>query len=162
MNKKKKPVDKEHDNERVVVQNRRAKFEYEIVDSLECGIMLCGSEVKSLRRGQCVLDDAYGRVSEGEVWLMQCEIPEYTEANRFNHKPRRPRKLLLHRREIMKFAGKAYDTGFTLVPLSVYFKEGRAKILIGIGKGRKTHDKREHVKTREAKREIDRAMKYRR
>lgn len=158
---KKKPVDKEHDNERVVAHNRRAKFEYEILDSLECGIVLVGSEVKSLRRGQCVLDDAYGRVVKGEVVLMQCEIPEYVEANRFNHQPRRPRKLLLHRREIAKFVGKAFETGYTLVPLKVYFKGGRAKVLLGVGKGKKTHDKRETIKKREAEREIGRALRRR-
>lgn len=145
--------------ERVVSENRKARFDYEILDTLECGLMLVGSEVKSLRNGKCNLEEAYARMNRGEVFLMQCEIPEYVEANRFNHDPKRARKLLLHRREINKVADKAYQTGHTLVPLKIYFKNGRAKVLLGIGKGRKTYDKREVVKNREVKRHIDREMK---
>ena len=97
--------------------------------------MLVGSEVKSLRKGTLALDDAYGRVKDGEVWLMGCDIAEYVQANQFNHNPKRPRKLLMHRREMKKFAGRAFEKGLTLVPLKMYFKEGRAKVLMGICRG---------------------------
>jgi SsrA-binding protein len=130
-----------------------------VIDTLECGIVLCGSEVKSLRRGQLSLDDAYGRVKDGEVWLIGCDIPEYVEANQFNHQSKRPRKLLMHRREIKKFANLAYEKGLTLVPLKMYFTEGRAKVLMGICKGRKLFDKREVLKSKQMKRDIDRAMR---
>ena len=123
--------------------------------------MLVGSEVKSLREGNVSLAEAYGRVKNDEVWLIGCDIAEYTEANRFNHEPRRPRKLLLHRREIKRFAYRAYEKGLTLVPLRMYFKEGKAKILLGICKGRQHHDKREAMKKAEARREMQRQI-YRR
>jgi SsrA-binding protein len=154
-----KPKDKAHDNERLVAQNRRARHEYEIIDTLECGIALVGSEVKSLRNGKLSLEEAYGRMRAGEVWLMGCDIPEYVQANRFNHEPKRPRKLLMHRREIEKFAKRAYEQGLTLVPLKLYFKEGRAKVLMGLGRGRKLHDKREKLKKDTSKRDIQRAMR---
>lgn len=161
MAKPKKPVDKEHDNERVICQNRKARHNYAVLDTLECGIMLVGSEVKSLRQGKVSLDEAYGRIKEGEVWLVGCDIQEYVEANRFNHQPKRPRKLLMHRREFDKFASKACQTGFTLVPLRLYFKEGRAKVLLGICKGKKMHDKREDMKKADSQRDIQRAMRGR-
>lgn len=126
---------------------------------MECGIALVGSEVKSLRNGKLSLDDAYGRMKAGEVWMVGCDIPEYVQANRFNHEPKRPRKLLLHKREIAKFASKAYETGFTLVPLKMYFKRGKAKVLLGICKGRKLHDKREKLKSDTVKKDIQRAMR---
>jgi SsrA-binding protein len=154
-----KPKDKAHDNERLVAQNRSARHEYEIIDTLECGIALVGSEVKSLRNGKLSLDEAYGRMRSGEVWLIGCDIPEYVQANRFNHEPRRPRKLLMHRREIEKFAKRAYEQGLTLVPLKLYFKAGRAKVLMGLGKGRKLHDKREKLKKASSQRDIQRAMR---
>ncbi len=153
--------DREHDNERVVSQNRSARHEYEVIDTLECGIMLVGSEVKSLRVGHVSLDEAYARMKEGEVWLVGCDIPEYVQANQFNHEPRRPRKLLLHRREIRKFASKAYETGLTLVPLKLYFKKGKAKLLLGVCRGRKLHDKREKMKKQSVQRDIQRAMRGR-
>ncbi len=159
MNKPKKAPAQNDGYERVISENRRARFDYDILDTLECGIMLQGSEVKSLRNGKCNLEDAYGRMRGSEVWLMQCEIPEYIEANRFNHDPKRPRKLLLHRREINKVADKAYQTGHTLVPLKMYFRNGRAKLLLGIGKGRKGYDKREVLKKREATRQLAREIK---
>lgn len=146
----------------MIAQNRRARHEYEILETLECGIALVGSEVKSLRNGKLSLDEAYARVKAGEVWLLGADIPEYTQANRFNHDPRRPRKLLLHRREIEKFAAKAYQEGLTLVPLKVYFKRGRVKVLLGIGRGRKTYDKRQKLKKKSMQRDIDRAMRGRR
>lgn len=147
--------------ERVVAENRKARHEYEILDSLECGIALVGSEVKSLRVGRMSLDEAYGRIDGSEVWLIGCDIPEYEKANRLNHQPKRPRKLLLHRREIAKFAGQAFEKGLTLVPLKMYFKNGRVKVLLGIGRGRKTHDKRQKLKAASAKREIETALRGR-
>ena len=121
--------------------------------------MLVGSEVKSLRTGKLSLDEAYGRVKGGEVWLLGCDISEYVQAHQFNHVPRRPRKLLMHRREIKKFAQLAFEKGLTLVPLKMYFKEGRAKVLMGICRGRKTYDKREVLKQKSMRRDIDRAMR---
>jgi SsrA-binding protein len=157
--KKPAPPDREHDNERVIAVNRSARHEYEVLETLECGIVLVGSEVKSLRTGRMSLDEAYARMKEGEVWLIGCDIPEYVQANQFNHKPRRPRKLLLHRREIKKIAGKAYEKGHTLVPLKMYFKEGRAKLLLGVCRGKKMHDKRESMKKADVKRDLARAMR---
>ena len=151
-----KPAAKADDKpaERVVAENRRARHDYEIIDTLECGIALVGSEVKSLRSGRMALDEAYGRVDGNEAWLIGCNIPEYEKANQLNHIPKRPRKLLMHRREIKRFAGMATEKGLTLVPLKMYFKEGRVKVLMGIGRGRKTHDKREKLKADTAKRAI--------
>lgn len=151
------------DGRKTIAQNRRARHQYQILDTLECGIMLVGSEVKSLRNGQLSLEEAYGRVKAGEVWLIGSDIPEYVEANQFNHNPRRQRKLLLHRREIAKFANRAFEEGLTLIPLSMYFnKDGKAKVLMGIGRGKKTHDKREDLKKKEARREMDRVQRGRR
>ncbi|MFM8380110.1 MAG: SsrA-binding protein SmpB [Planctomycetia bacterium] len=147
--------------EKVIAENRKARHEYEIVDTLECGIALVGSEVKSLRAGKMSLDEAYGRVDAAEVWLIGSDIPEYEKANRLNHQPKRPRKLLLHRREIRKFAGLAYEKGLTLVPLKMYFKNGRVKVLMGIGRGRKLHDKREKLKAASARRDIETALRGR-
>jgi SsrA-binding protein len=147
--------------ERVIAENRKARHEYEIVDTLECGIALVGSEVKSLRAGKMSLDEAYGRVDTAEVWLIGSDIPEYEKANRLNHQPKRPRKLLLHRREIKKFASLAYEKGLTLVPLKMYFKNGRVKVLMGIGRGRKLHDKREKLKAASARRDIETALRGR-
>lgn len=147
--------------ERVVAENRKARHDYEIIDTLECGIALVGSEVKSLRAGRMSLDEAYGRVEGEEVWLLGCDIPEYEKANQLNHKPKRQRKLLLHRREIHKFAGLAFEKGLTLVPLKMYFKDGRVKVLMGIGRGRKDHDKRQKMKADTAKREIEIALRGR-
>ena len=159
--KKKPPVDREHDNERLIAENRTARREYEVLDTHECGIQLVGSEVKSLRKGTLSLDEAYGRVKEGEVWLINSDIAEYVQANQFNHDAKRPRKLLMHRREMKKFASKAYEQGLTLVPLKMYFKEGRAKVLLGICKGRKLFDKREVLKKKTMQRDIDRALRRR-
>jgi len=147
--------------EKVIAENRKARHEYEIVDTLECGIALVGSEVKSLRAGKMSLDEAYGRVDAAEVWLIGSDIPEYEKANQLNHQPKRPRKLLLHRREIGKFAGLAYEKGLTLVPLKMYFKNGRVKVLMGIGRGRKLHDKREKLKAATARRDIETALRGR-
>ena len=152
---------KDDENERLISQNRSARHEFEIIETLECGIMLVGSEVKSLRNGKVSLDESYARVKQNEVWLVGCDIPEYVQANQFNHEPRRPRKLLLHKREIAKFAGKAFEKGLTLVPLKLYFKRGKAKLLIGVGRGKKLHDKREALKQKSTQRDIARAMRGR-
>ena len=122
---------------------------------------LVGSEVKSLRQGKVSLDEAYGRVIESEVWLVGCDISEYSYANRLNHEPRRQRKLLLHRREVRKFAAQAFEKGLTLVPLKMYFKRGRAKLLLGICRGRKLFDKREKMKQETVKRDLERVMRRR-
>ena len=143
---------------RVICRNKRALHEYEVFDTLECGLVLTGTEVKSLRDGSASLEDAYAKVEDGEVWLIGSDIPEYTMGNRMNHKPKRPRKLLLHRREIDKFAGKASQRGFTLVPLRLYFKNGRAKVELGVARGKQAHDKRQDLKKADAQREIRRAM----
>jgi SsrA-binding protein len=145
-----------------VCRNRRALHEYEIHDALECGIVLKGTEVKSLREGGASLDGAYAKIEGGEVWLIGSDIPEYTMGNKLNHKPKRQRKLLMHRNEIAKFAGKASEQGFTLVPLRIYFKEGLAKVEIAVARGKQVHDKREAKKKAEANREIRRAMSQRR
>lgn len=150
-----------HDGIHVVARNRRARHEYDLLDKLEAGLVLTGTEVKSLRNGKASLDDAYAMVENGEVWLLGCDIPEYLQANRMNHKPKRPRKLLLNRSEILKIAGKATEKGLTLVPLSLYFRKGIAKVELCVARGRKTYDKREALKSQDAKREIDRALRRR-
>jgi SsrA-binding protein len=145
----------------IICRNRRALHEYHIFDTLECGIVLTGTEVKSLRERAAGLDDAYAKLEGGEVWLIGSDIPEYSMGNRLNHKPKRPRKLLLHRREIGKFAGKASERGFTLVPLRLYFRKGRAKVELAVARGKQLHDKRQDAKKADAKREISQAMKRR-
>jgi SsrA-binding protein len=142
-----------------ICRNRRATHDYEIHDKIECGIVLVGTEVKSLREGHSSLDDSYAKIEGHEIWLIGAEIPEYIFGNRLNHKPKRMRKLLLRRSEITKFAEKAAQKGFTLVPLRMYFKRGLAKVEIAIARGKQHHDKREALKTTEAKREMDRAMR---
>ena len=129
-----------------------------MLDSLECGIALVGSEVKSLRNGRVSLDEAYAKIKGDEVWLLGCDIAEYTEANRFNHDPKRPRKLLMHRREVKRFAHRAYEKGLTLVPLEMHFKRGFAKVVLGICRGKQRHDKRESMKDAQVKRDIQRVM----
>ena len=147
---------------RTICRNRRAFHEYEVTDRLECGIVLVGTEVKSLRGNHCLLEDAYAKIDDDELWLIGCEIPEYAMGNRLNHKPKRPRKLLLHRRELAKFAEKASQRGFTLVALSLYFKNGRAKVEIAVARGKQMHDKRESLKKADAQRDIQRAMSRKR
>ena len=155
----KKPED---EGIQLICRNKRAFHEYQISDTLECGIVLQGTEVKSLRDGAANLEDAYAKIDGGEVWLLGSDIPEYAMGNYLNHKPKRPRKLLLHRREIAKFAGKASQQGFTLVPLRMYFKNGKAKVEVAVARGKKLHDKRETERKAEAQREIRKAMKDRR
>ena len=153
--KKKQPEDP---NSRHICQNRKARHEYEILEDLECGIVLQGSEVKSVRNGKMSLDEAFARVRDGELWMFGANINEYPQANLMNHEPKRPRKLLVHRRELSKFAEKAEQQGFTLIPLDVYLKEGRIKVRLGLARGRKLHDKREKLKKDTDRREIRGAM----
>ncbi len=145
----------------MISENRKAQHNYAVLDSLECGIILVGSEVKSLREGKISLEEAYARIKDDEVWLVGCDIPEYIDANRFNHRPKRVRKLLLHRREVKRFAHRAYEKGLTLVPLKMYFKRGIAKVLLGICRGKQVHDKRQAMKKAEAQRSIARSMQRR-
>jgi SsrA-binding protein len=144
---------------KVVARNRRARHEYDLLEKVEAGLVLTGTEVKSLRNGKANLEEAYAEIDRGEAWLLGCDIPEYVQANRMNHVPKRPRKLLLHRREINKLAMKSAEKGLTLIPLSLYFKKGIAKVELCIARGRKTFDKREALKQQEAKREMNRAMR---
>ncbi len=157
-----KPSKDEADGIKMVCRNRRAFHDYDVQDAIECGLVLTGTEVKSLREGSASLEEAYAKVEGGEVWLIGSDIPEYSMGNRMNHKPKRPRKLLLHRREIARFAGKASQRGFTLVPLRIYFKNGRAKVELAIARGKQLHDKRQAQKKADAQREIRRAMTDRR
>ncbi|HEX2429527.1 MAG TPA: SsrA-binding protein SmpB [Aestuariivirgaceae bacterium] len=147
---------------KVVVENRRARFDYEILETFEAGIALAGPEVKSLRQGRGNLQDAYASVDHGELFLVNAYIPEYTEANRFNHETRRPRKLLLHRREIDRLAGGVLRDGLTIVPLRLFFNpRGRAKAEIALARGKKLHDKRETEKQRSWAREKSRLLRER-
>ncbi|SMP39592.1 SsrA-binding protein [Neorhodopirellula lusitana] len=146
----------------MVSENRKAKFRYEILDSIECGMMLLGSEVKSMREGNLSLDEAHIRVTNGELWLIGADLAQYTNAGLWNHDPRRPRKLLVHQKEFDKFAGRAFERGLTLIPLRVYFNaRGIAKCVMGLVKGKKLHDKRESIKQRDTDRGLQRAMRRR-
>ncbi|HKH96701.1 MAG TPA: SsrA-binding protein SmpB [Beijerinckiaceae bacterium] len=145
---------------RVVADNRKARFNYEIVDTLEAGIALTGTEVKSLRQGKATIGEAYAGPSGNELFLFNAYIPEYLQANRFNHETRRPRRLLLHKRQIDKFLGATQREGFTVIPLKIYFNEkGRAKVELGLGRGKKLHDKRESEKKKDWDRERARLMR---
>lgn len=146
----------------IISENRKAKFRYEILDSVECGMMLQGSEVKSLRDSKLSLDEAYIRVKSDELWLIGADIAHYNNAGFWNHDPRRPRKLLVHQAEFRKFAGRAHERGLTLVPLRVYFNSrGLAKCVMGLVKGKKLHDKRETIKKRDTERGLQRAVRGR-
>jgi SsrA-binding protein len=144
-----------------IASNRKARFDYDIVETLEAGISLTGTEVKSLRAGKASLAQAFATVRNGEAWLVQAHIPEYEHGNRFNHDPTRQRKLLLHRREIEHAARFIADQGRTLVPLKLYWKDGRAKVLLGFGQGKAQHDKRSTLAQRDAQRQIERALRER-
>ncbi len=150
------------DAEPVVTVNRKARHDYEILETFEAGMGLTGSEVKSLRAGRVNLKDSFARIDNGEVFLVNAHISPYAAANRFGHEPERSRKLLLHRSEIDKLVGKVQERGLTIVPLRIYFKHGRAKVALGVGRGKKAYDKRESIKRREMQREADRAMRVRR
>jgi SsrA-binding protein len=150
----------EKNQSKTICDNRKARFNYEILDKFEAGIALTGSEVKSLRAGNANLADSYAVLSRGELWLVNSHIAKYNAANQFNHEERRERKLLLHKREIERLAGKIQEKGLTLVPLSLYFNQrGKVKVKLGLGKGKKVFDKRETKKKRQSDRELRRIVK---
>ncbi|MFZ4124173.1 MAG: SsrA-binding protein SmpB [Candidatus Planktophila sp.] len=147
---------------KVIAQNKKARHDYSIEDVFECGIVLTGTEVKSLRMGRASLIDGFAMVDKGELWLSGVHIPEYTQGTWTNHTPRRDRKLLVHAAEIRKLAARMKEGGLTLVPLSLYFKDGKAKIELAVAKGKKVHDKRAALMERQAGREIEREVSRRR
>lgn len=142
---------------KVIVSNRKARHDYTILDTYEAGIALMGTEVKSLRLGRASLTDAFATVDDGEVWLRNLHIPEYVQGTWTNHTPRRTRKLLLHKGEILRLIGKTKEGGLSLVPLSMYFKDGKVKVELALAKGKKAYDKRQSLAKRDAEREIARA-----
>jgi len=154
------PSDKNRDRD--IAVNRRARHEFLIEETVEAGVALMGSEVKALREGKANLKDSYGRIENGEVWLWNAHISPYDPASQFGHEPTRTRKLLLHREEIERLHGKVKERGLTLVPLRLYFKNGRAKVELALARGKKQHDKRDAIRDREQRREIERAMSARR
>ena len=151
-----------NDGEKIITINRRARHDYFIEESIEAGLVLSGSEVKSLRAGKANLKDSYARIERGEAWLANAHISEYNPAAQFGHEPTRKRKLLLHAKEIDRLTGKVKEKGLTLIPLRMYFRHGRAKVELGLGRGKKQFDKRESIKERESEREVARAMRRRR
>lgn len=147
------------DGRKIVAQNRRARHDYEILDTVEAGLELVGSEVKSLREGKAQIRDAYARVDDGQMWLFAMHVPPWVFATGFGaHDPERRRRLLLHKREIVELGDRVAQEGLTLVPLSLYFRDGRAKVSLGLARGRKTYDKRHALAERDAKRDVERAM----
>ncbi|WP_342528513.1 SsrA-binding protein SmpB [Chryseomicrobium sp. FSL W7-1435] len=151
---------KKHDD-KVLAQNKKASHDYFIEDTMEAGIVLQGTEIKSIRNGRVQLKDAFIRIRNNEAWISNMHISPYEQGNRFNHDPLRVRKLLLHKKQIAELIGKTKRDGFTVIPLKMYVKNGYAKVLIGLGKGKKDYDKRSDMKKKEAKREIERAFKAR-
>ena len=147
---------------KVIAQNKKARHDYSIEDVFECGIVLTGTEVKSLRMGRASLIDGFAMVDKGELWLSGVHIPEYTQGTWTNHTPRRDRKLLVHAAEIRKLSARMKEGGLTLVPLSLYFKDGKAKIELAVAKGKKVHDKRSALMERQANREVEREVSRRR
>jgi SsrA-binding protein len=141
-----------------IAQNKKARHDYDILETVEAGLVLQGTEVKSLRAGRATLTDGYATIDDGEMWLRGVHIPEYDPGTWTNHEPRRARKLLLHRAEISKLIGKTRESGLTIIPLSMYFSDGRAKVEIALARGRKSHDKRQAIAKREADREAQRAI----
>ena len=152
----------EQGDARIVARNRRARHDYHIDDVLEAGLVLTGTEVKSLRAGRASLVDGFAQISDGEAWLHNVHIPEYTQGTWTNHEPRRTRKLLMHRKEIDRLASATRERGLTIVPLSLYFKDGRAKVELALARGKRTYDKRHDLAERDAAREVDRALRRRR
>ncbi len=146
-------------SEKLICQNKKAWHDYFIEDRYEAGISLLGSEVKSLRLGKVSLGDSYAKIKNGEIYLVDAHISPYPYANRFNHDPLRPRKLLLHKREIQRLTGKVQEKGFTLIPLRLYFSDGKVKVELGLAKGKKQYDKRETLKRKTIEREIERGRK---
>ncbi len=147
--------------EQTVAQNRRARHEYHVEETLEAGLVLTGTEIKSIRAGRANLAEAYARVERGEAWLIGAHIAPYAQASRFNHEPTRTRKLLLHRDQIAELVGKTQTRGYTLVPLRLYIRDGLAKVELGLARGRKAHDKRRAIAERDARRELERETKIR-
>jgi SsrA-binding protein len=145
--------------EKLIVENRRARHEYHLSDRVEAGVVLQGTEVKSLRGGKATLQQAYAEVRDSEAWLLGLHVPEYVEGNRANHEPDRPRKLLLHRKEIERLASGVAEKGFTVVPTKLYFKDGRVKVELALAKGKELRDKRRDIASRDAKRQIERELK---
>lgn len=158
---KKKKSASEDPNSRTICRNRRARHDFEIIDELECGIALMGSEVKSIRNNKITIDEAYARIQHGELWLLNCDIAEYPQATYLNHERRRERKLLLKRREIRKFAESAGHAGMTLIPLAVYFRRGIVKVEIAAAKGRKLYDNREKKKQDQDRKAMQDAVRKR-
>lgn len=151
---------KEKTNSKSITENRKARHRFEIVEQVECGMMLKGTEVKSLREGKISLDEAYVRVRDNDLWLVGADIPEYAQAAIWNHDPKRPRKLLVHKKQLNKLTARAREKGLTLVPLKLYFNErGIVKTLVGVGRGKKMFDKRESLKRDDVKRQIERQMR---
>lgn len=144
---------------KTVADNRRARFEYEIIDSMECGIELAGTEVKSMRQGKCNLQDAFARIEDGQVWLYNCHISPYDHGNRFNHEPMRKRRLLMHTREIEKLRGKVQEKGLTLVPLKIYFKRNWVKVNLALVRGKQLYDKRQTIAKRDSQRQLERVVR---
>ena len=154
--------DKKTTNGKTVAENRKARFAYEVIDTYEAGLVLTGTEVKSLREGHANIQESYASVEGGEIWLINAYVPEYLQGNRFNHEPRRRRKLLLNKKEMAKLAQAVEREGMTMVPLKIYFNErGRAKLLLAVARGKKLHDKRETEKQRDWAREKGRLLKER-
>jgi SsrA-binding protein len=149
------------DGEKIVCLNKRARHEYEIVETLEGGLVLTGTEVKSLRAGQASIAEAFAIVDRGEAWLVDCQIQPYAFGNLNNHVPKRKRKILLHRREIAKLTGKVKEKGLSIIPLKIYFTKGLAKVQLGVGRGKKLHDKRAATRERDVKREAERDLRVR-
>jgi SsrA-binding protein len=147
---------------KIIASNRRARHDYTIEDTVEAGLVLTGTEVKSLRAGRASLVDGFGQITDGEAWLHGVHIPQYTQGTWTNHEPRRIRKLLLHRKEIDKLASSVNERGLTLVPLSLYFSDGKAKVELGLARGKRTYDKRQDLAKRDADREVERALRRRR
>ncbi len=147
---------------KIIARNRRARYDYHIEDVLEAGLVLTGTEVKSLRAGRASLADGFGQISDSEVWLHGVHIPEYTQGTWTNHEPRRIRKLLLHRKEIDRLASTTAERGLTLIPLSLYFKDGKVKVELALARGKRTYDKRHDLAEKDAAREVDRALRRRR
>jgi SsrA-binding protein len=143
---------------KLVAQNRKARHDYSILDTYEAGVVLTGTEVKSLRAGRASLVDAFASIKDGELWLQGVHIPEYTQGTWTNHEPRRSRKLLLHRDEINRLIGKTRESGLTIVPLQMYFRDGKVKIELGLARGKRAYDKRQDLARRDAKREMTRAI----
>jgi len=147
--------------EKLIAENRRARFDYQLLERLEAGLVLTGTEVKSLRDGRTTMAQAYAEVRDGEAWLYGLEIATYDQGNRANHEPVRPRKLLLHRRQIDSLYGKVREKGLTLVPTRLYFKDSRVKVELAVARGKEQRDKRREVADRDAKRQMERALKSR-